>query len=101
VREAEDGLDYKTIVVAERGPIRTITLNRPERRNAMTPAMQMELIAALEEAAQSNCRVLVLAGPASRFVPVWIYRAAGDAGRERGRASHGCGADCKAFSRVV
>jgi methylglutaconyl-CoA hydratase len=60
-------LDYKTIVVAESGSIRTITLNRPERRNAMTPEMQMELIGALQEAAQSDCRVLVLAGAGEAF----------------------------------
>jgi methylglutaconyl-CoA hydratase len=60
-------LDYKTIVVEETASIRTITLNRPERRNAMTPEMQMELIAALEEAAQSTCRVLVLAGAGEAF----------------------------------
>jgi methylglutaconyl-CoA hydratase len=60
-------LDYETIVVEESGSIRTITLNRPERRNAMTPAMQMELIAALEEAGQSECRVLVLAGAGESF----------------------------------
>jgi methylglutaconyl-CoA hydratase len=42
-------------------------LNRPKRRNAMTPEMQMELIAALEEAAQSDCRVLVLAGAGEAF----------------------------------
>jgi methylglutaconyl-CoA hydratase len=60
-------LDFKTIVVAESASIRTITLNRPERRNAMTPEMQMELIAALEDAAASNCRVLVLAGAGEAF----------------------------------
>jgi methylglutaconyl-CoA hydratase len=47
--------------------ITTITLNRPERRNAMTPEMQMELIDALEAAAQSDCRVLVLAGAGKAF----------------------------------
>jgi methylglutaconyl-CoA hydratase len=33
----------------------------------MTPEMQMELIAALEEATQSDCRVLVLAGAGEAF----------------------------------
>ena len=47
--------------------MRTITLNRPERRNAMTPEMQDELIAALEEAAASDCRVVVLAGAGEAF----------------------------------
>jgi methylglutaconyl-CoA hydratase len=60
-------LSYKTIVVAQSASIRTITLNRPERRNAMTPEMQMELIAALEDAATSGCRVLVLTGAADAF----------------------------------
>jgi methylglutaconyl-CoA hydratase len=60
-------LDTKTIVVTDDGPIRTITLNRPQRRNAMTPEMQMELIAAFEEAAQSSCRVVVLAGAGDAF----------------------------------
>jgi len=60
-------LNYTTIVVAENPPIRTITLHRPERRNAMTTEMQMELIAAMEDATASNCRVLVLAGAGEAF----------------------------------
>lgn len=58
---------YKTIVVADDGPIWTITLHRPERRNAMTPEMQLELIGALEETASSGCRILVLAGSGDAF----------------------------------
>ncbi|MGA3035220.1 MAG: enoyl-CoA hydratase-related protein [Terracidiphilus sp.] len=58
---------YSTIVVDDSGPIRTVTLNRPERRNAMTPEMQQELIAAFEDAASSDCRVLVLAGAGQSF----------------------------------
>jgi len=60
-------LSYGTILVADEGWVRTITLNRPERRNAMTPEMQMELIAALEEAGASECRVVVLAGAGEAF----------------------------------
>ena len=59
--------DYKTILVADDGPIRTVTLNRPERRNAMTPEMQLELIAALEDTATSAARVLVLSGAGEAF----------------------------------
>ncbi len=44
-----------------------ITLNRPERRNAMTPEMQEELIAAIEEAAAGDCRVVVFAGAGEAF----------------------------------
>lgn len=59
--------NYKTIVAADTGSIRTITLSRPERRNAMTPEMQTELLAALEDIAASNCRVLVLTGAGDAF----------------------------------
>lgn len=58
---------YTTIFVTDSGPVRTITLNRPERRNAMTPEMQMELIAALEDAIAAGCRVLVLSGAGNAF----------------------------------
>lgn len=60
-------MDYVTILVADKGPVRTITLNRPERRNAMTPEMQAELIAAMGDAVASGCRVLVLAGAGQAF----------------------------------
>lgn len=56
-----------TIAVADHGFIRTITLTRPERRNAMTPEMQMELMAALEDTASSAARVLVLRGANDAF----------------------------------
>jgi len=56
-----------TIFVADSGPIRTVTLNRPERRNAMTPEMQLELLAILEDTAASGCRVFVLTGAGDAF----------------------------------
>ena len=58
---------YATILVSDEGAVRTITLNRPERRNAMTPDMQAELIEAMQEAAGSNCRVVVFAGAGEAF----------------------------------
>jgi methylglutaconyl-CoA hydratase len=63
----EKRLDYRTILVSDNGPIRTITLNRPQRRNAMTPEMQMELISVFEETAVSECRVVVLSGAGEAF----------------------------------
>jgi methylglutaconyl-CoA hydratase len=63
-----DGTEFSTILVAESEGVRTITLNRPERRNALTPQMQTELIAALEATAGSaTTRVLVLTGAGSAF----------------------------------
>jgi len=80
-------LDYKSIEILESGQIRTITLNRPERRNAMTPEMQMELIDALEEAAQSDCRVLVLAGAGDAFC-AGLDLSALQAMQDKGAAEH-------------
>jgi methylglutaconyl-CoA hydratase len=60
-------VSYKTILIADEDQVRTITLNRPERRNAMTPEMQEELIAAMEGAAAGNCRVVVFKGAGEAF----------------------------------
>ncbi len=55
-----------TVLIEDSGPVRTLILNRPERRNALTPEMQDELIAALETLPQAT-RVLVLAGAGESF----------------------------------
>jgi methylglutaconyl-CoA hydratase len=60
-------LGLATIVVRESEGARTITLNRPERRNAMTPEMQTELIEAMNDAAAGACRVVVLRGAGEAF----------------------------------
>ena len=60
-------MSYKTILVTEEDGIKTIMLNRPDRRNAMTPEMQDELIAALEKTATGHSRVVVLAGAGQAF----------------------------------
>jgi methylglutaconyl-CoA hydratase len=63
----EERLRYTTIVVADTAQTRKITLNRPERRNAISPEMQVELIAAMEDSEASGCRVIVLAGAGDAF----------------------------------
>ena len=60
-------MSYRTILVTDDADIRTITLNRPERRNAMTPEMQSELISAMDESAVSSCRVVVFRGAGDAF----------------------------------
>jgi methylglutaconyl-CoA hydratase len=60
-------VSYSTILVTDVDGVRRITLNRPERRNAMTPEMVDELIAAMEEAAKNDCRVVVFAGAGESF----------------------------------
>ena len=60
-------MNYRTILISDDPPIRTITLHRPERRNAMTQEMQTELISVLEETAAGENRVLILTGAGEAF----------------------------------
>jgi methylglutaconyl-CoA hydratase len=56
------------IEITDTGPIRTITLNRPEARNALSPAMQMALIHAVDSVAHTkSVRVLVITGAGESF----------------------------------
>ncbi len=50
------------------GPIATVTLHRPEKRNALSLAVMTELMAVLREvAAQPRTRVIILAGTGPAF----------------------------------
>ncbi len=58
---------YQHILVDE-GAIATVTMNRPEKRNALSLGMMTELMAALRQlAARPQTRVIVLAGNGSAF----------------------------------
>src|ERR1700744_3459963 len=63
--------NYTTIQVEENqteaGRILTITLNRPQRRNALTSAMIHELTLALRVAEDSSCGIVVLRGAGEHF----------------------------------
>jgi methylglutaconyl-CoA hydratase len=57
-----------SILVSDAGHVRTITLNRPEHRNALSPEMQRALKHALDDAAATrSVRVLVLTGAGQAF----------------------------------
>ena len=57
-----------TILTQDEHGIRTLTLNRPDRRNALTPEMQQELIDALDDVSRTeSIRVLVLTGAGEAF----------------------------------
>jgi methylglutaconyl-CoA hydratase len=58
---------YATLQIKEDGGIHSITLNRPERRNALNPQMIAELTHAFGDAAACNCRVIVLTGNGTSF----------------------------------
>jgi enoyl-CoA hydratase/carnithine racemase len=59
---------YRKLIVAASGPVATITLNNPERRNAIGPEMINELRWALADAAADDAiRVVVLTGAGKAF----------------------------------
>jgi enoyl-CoA hydratase/carnithine racemase len=52
---------YQHLLVKHEGPISTITLNRPEKRNALALDVMQELTAAIREVGDSDARGVVLA----------------------------------------
>lgn len=59
-------MQYDTILYDLAGGIATITLNRPEKMNAMTPQMRAELADALKRSS-TEARVIVLTGAGPAF----------------------------------
>ena len=61
-------MDYQDIIYTKEEGIATITLNRPDRRNAFGPEMRESMHRALEDAAKDNeVKVLVLTGTGQAF----------------------------------
>jgi enoyl-CoA hydratase/carnithine racemase len=59
---------YETVSVDRQGPVATLTLDLPERRNAMTPRMAEEFPQAVAELARDDAlQVVVLTGRGSAF----------------------------------
>ncbi len=58
---------FEHILVHFVNGVKTITLNRPEKRNALSPALIEELIAALEEAESGDCGAVILTGAGRAF----------------------------------
>ncbi len=59
--------DYKHLLVNTFQGVQTITLDRPEKRNALCPLLMDELVTALDEAATDESGVVVLAASGSAF----------------------------------
>jgi enoyl-CoA hydratase/carnithine racemase len=57
-------MDFEHLEVGERGPVTEVTLNRPDRRNALSLAVMVELTRALREV---GGRVVVLGGAGPCF----------------------------------
>ncbi len=60
-------VNYSTLQIREADGIHTITLNRPERRNALNPQLIAELTHAMGEASVCDCEVVVLTGAGTAF----------------------------------
>ena len=58
---------FEHILAHTANGVKTITLNRPEKRNALSPALIDELTGALAEAETSACGVVILTGAGSAF----------------------------------
>ena len=60
--------DYANITLVHEGAVARLTLNRPQRRNALTHAMMLELEDAFGRLRENgDCRVLVLRGAGGHF----------------------------------
>jgi methylglutaconyl-CoA hydratase len=58
---------YQTIQLTYEGRVATITLNRPEKRNAISFELIDDLLRALDEVAKSDAIVLILTGAGKAF----------------------------------
>lgn len=58
---------YATLVLARDGPVATVTLNRPDKRNAISYELIGELLRALEEIEQSAAQIVMLTGAGKAF----------------------------------
>jgi methylglutaconyl-CoA hydratase len=60
-------VNYATLNLELEGQAATVTLSRPEKRNAITPQMIEELMAAFEQIERSAARVAILTGAGKAF----------------------------------
>ena len=61
-------MEYQDIIYTKEEGVATITLNRPDRRNAFSPEMSESILKAVQDAAKDNgVRVLVLTGTGQAF----------------------------------
>ncbi|HEX3894433.1 MAG TPA: enoyl-CoA hydratase-related protein [Terracidiphilus sp.] len=58
---------FNYILAETSNGVRTLTLNRPEKRNALSPELIEELTVALQDAAECSCGVVILTGAGPAF----------------------------------
>lgn len=80
-------MSYQTIILEKKENVAIVTLNRPERLNALNPQLTQELLSALDDVDEdSEMRVLVLTGAGRGFC------SGGDVGGMAGGMERGTGA---------
>jgi len=60
-------MTYNTLKLEQRDLIATITLTRPEKRNAISSQMIQELLAAFDEAESGPALVVIITGSGKSF----------------------------------
>jgi len=60
-------MGYQTLQLSFEGAIATLTLNRPDKRNAVSFALVRELLAALDEIEESPAQVVIITGAGKAF----------------------------------
>jgi methylglutaconyl-CoA hydratase len=61
------GSQYSTVTLAHEGPLAFITLNRPEKRNAISYELIDDLLRALHEVEDCSATILILTGAGKAF----------------------------------
>ncbi len=82
---------YETVLVEKDGPITWVTLNRPEKRNAMNPQLCFDMVDVLTEVdTDTECKVMILTGAGESFTGGMdlreFFRALDDKPREQALA---------------
>ncbi|PYV26257.1 MAG: enoyl-CoA hydratase [Acidobacteria bacterium] len=60
-------MPYQTLKLGHEGDVAALTFHRPEKRNALSPEMIEELLAALDELESGRARVVILTGAGKAF----------------------------------
>lgn len=58
---------YQSLTLAIAREIATITLNRPDKRNAISTQMIQDILSALDHAERGDCRVVIITGAGKAF----------------------------------
>ena len=60
-------MSYQTITLVQESSVATLTLNRPDKRNAISTQMIEDLLAALKEAESAPVRAVIITGSGTSF----------------------------------